>query len=477
MESSVNKCFSKKRQRKEANSSSSGSNYDTPQKKVALNSTRKYTLPEDYDSDESDNSEDIEVTLDTPKIDSVFKSVANMTESETDYPSWAKIFKQEITSTIVCAMDSLTSKIDGLVKSNLNMEKSLQTALQDAQLAKANTIKLEGCIVKQDQLIKKQAKQIEDAEAYSKRYNLKFYNIAESSNENSYMLLDKLAIIFQDMEIDIKRIFIDNIHRLPAGGKGPRPVIVKFVAKLDRNFVWEKRSQLAGKGSPIIIREHYNTTTEKNIRTLLPVRREAINQKKKVRLVEDRLTIDSKVYTVNNLHLLPPELDPKRLATKEIDNCLFFFSDASPLSNFHPSKFTIDGENYSCGEEYIQASKANFFQDNIAYDEIRTAISPGQMKALGRGIRNFDSASWEKVAPDVALRCQHAKFSQDQSLKEYLLATGSKKLIEAAPRDSLWGIGVSMYDPLLMSKKSQWGKNLHGEALMKERTQLRSTST
>ncbi len=60
----------------------------------------------------------------------------------------------------------------------------------------------------------------------------------------------------------------------------------------------------------------------------------------KTRLIEDRLTINSKAYTVKNLHQLPTDLDPKCLATKEID---IFFSDASPLSNFYHSEFTRGG--------------------------------------------------------------------------------------------------------------------------------------
>ncbi len=77
------------------------------------------------------------------------------------------------------------------------------------------------------------------------------------------------------------------------------------------------------------------------------------------------------------------------------------------------------------------------------------------MKALGCNIQHFNDASWEKFGHEIALRCQHAKYSQNESLKEYLLATDHKILMEAVSRDSLWGIGVSIYDPLLMSKKSQ----------------------
>ncbi len=118
-----------------------------------------------------------------------------------DYPSWAKDFQQELASTITNSLknviDKLSTKIDGRVESNNFMEHSLQTALNDGQLAKDSTMKLEAHVSAQGEVIKSQAKQIEEAEAYSKRYNLKYFNIVESSNENSYILLDKLAFVFR----------------------------------------------------------------------------------------------------------------------------------------------------------------------------------------------------------------------------------------------------------------------------------------
>ncbi len=42
---------------------------------------------------------------------------------------------------------------------------------------------LQAKVEKQEQIINVQSKKIAEAEAYSKRYNLKFYNIPESNNE------------------------------------------------------------------------------------------------------------------------------------------------------------------------------------------------------------------------------------------------------------------------------------------------------
>ncbi len=180
-------------------------------------------------------------------------------------------------------------------------------------------------IGQQESLLERQAKQILDAELYSKKYNLKLYNIPEDNNESQSTLLKKLKDILGDIGINMWDLYIDNIHRLPSGGKGPKPVIITFVSKLDRDYVWYNNYKLKGNSRNIFMREHFDSVTEKNICTLLPIRREALLQKRKVKLMGDKLSIEGKIYTVSNLKTLPPELDPRKIATKETENYLFFY--------------------------------------------------------------------------------------------------------------------------------------------------------
>ncbi len=157
----------------------------------------------------------------------------------------------------------------------------------------------------------------------------------------------------------MRSLYIDNLHRLPSNRNGQRPVIVKFVSQMDRQHVWENKHLLGLSGSKVYLREHFNSTIEKNMWILLPFRRAAIDQGRKVRLIEDLLTIDSQTYTMNNLHTLPKELNPAHISSKNIDDSNFFFSTSSTLSNFHSSQFTVERETYQYGEEYIQAQKSN----------------------------------------------------------------------------------------------------------------------
>ena len=118
-----------------------------------------------------------------------------------------------------------------------------------------------------------------EAEAYSKKMNLIFYNIPDKPKETLSELRGKLEQVFRYMDIDLNRIYINNTHRLPSSDPDrPRPVIVKFVSYLDRERVWNHREQLRGKPWNVFVREHYPKEMEENIKLLLPIRREAITQ-------------------------------------------------------------------------------------------------------------------------------------------------------------------------------------------------------
>ncbi len=66
-----------------------------------------------------------------------------------------------------------------------------------------------------DSMIQHQQKKITSLEAYSKLYNLNFFNIQETLNETTDILLQRLHHILQMMELDPASFYIDAIHRLP----------------------------------------------------------------------------------------------------------------------------------------------------------------------------------------------------------------------------------------------------------------------
>lgn len=64
------------------------------------------------------------------------------------------------------------------------------------------------------------------------------------------------------------------------------------------------------------------------------------------------------------------------------------------------------------------------------------------------------------------------QYSQNDKMKKELFATFNKTLVEASPRDRLWGIGLGQDNKKVHDKKLWRGKNLLGYALTEVRDTL-----
>jgi ribA/ribD-fused uncharacterized protein len=113
------------------------------------------------------------------------------------------------------------------------------------------------------------------------------------------------------------------------------------------------------------------------------------------------------------------------------------------------------------------------FGDAKVAAQIREAPHPGAAKRLGRQVRGFREQHWAAHRFDVVVTGNMAKFGQHPELREFLLATGDRVLVEASPRDRIWGIGLAAGDERAMSPHEWLGENLLGFALMEVRHRLR----
>jgi hypothetical protein len=143
------------------------------------------------------------------------------------------------------------------------------------------------------------------------------------------------------------------------------------------------------------------------------------------------------------------------------------------LSQWWPSEFTVEGERYGSAEHFMMTAKARLFGDRDTAERILRAPNPGAAKALGRQVSGFDEARWARRRFDLVVEGNVAKFGQDPGLLAYLLGTGSRVLVEASPRDRIWGIGLAADDERAMSPERWPGLNLLGFALMEVRHRLR----
>lgn len=145
------------------------------------------------------------------------------------------------------------------------------------------------------------------------------------------------------------------------------------------------------------------------------------------------------------------------------------------LSQWHRSDFTIDGVTFNCCEQYMMNSKAKLFNDISSMMRILEEPHPRKQKALGKKVLNFDQKIWDEHKEKIVYDGNWAKFTQNKKLREMLLETGDKILVEASPYDTIWGIGISQDDPDRFFEEKWKGQNLLGKCLTKVREDIRKS--
>jgi ribA/ribD-fused uncharacterized protein len=89
-------------------------------------------------------------------------------------------------------------------------------------------------------------------------------------------------------------------------------------------------------------------------------------------------------------------------------------------------------------------------------------------------VPNFSEEVWKRERYGIVLQGNLLKFSQNPDIKEKLLATGDRELVEASPLDRIWGIGFGKVKA--GQNRERWGLNLLGKCLMEARRQLKEES-
>lgn len=145
----------------------------------------------------------------------------------------------------------------------------------------------------------------------------------------------------------------------------------------------------------------------------------------------------------------------------------------SCFSQWWKSDFLVDGNRYPTAEHWMMAEKARLFKDDKIVGEIRSSSTPGMAKKLGRMVSDFNPLIWDDHKFNIVVGGNIHKFSQDESLKSFLLGTGNKVLVEASPRDMIWGIGLGPKNPKAENPSLWRGQNLLGFALMEVRDRLK----
>ena len=125
------------------------------------------------------------------------------------------------------------------------------------------------------------------------------------------------------------------------------------------------------------------------------------------------------------------------------------------LSNFYKCNVTYNGVTFNSSEAAFQAQKCP------ARAREFSKLDASDAKAMGRYVTL--RRDWESVKDKTMYEIVKAKFTQNETLKERLLATGNSKLVEGNDwNDKYWGVC------------NGYGKNMLGKILMRIRTELKS---
>ena len=166
---------------------------------------------------------------------------------------------------------------------------------------------------------------------------------------------------------------------------------------------------------------------------------------------------------------------------KQHDLCLFWGHQPSKdgsitkscFSQWWIEEFWFITHSYCCMEQFMMEQKAKLFGDEEIRQQILESQEPNQIKSLGRKVRCFDQAIWDKAKYSIVLNGNWCKFSQNPDLSHFLLSTGDSVLVEASPYDAIWGIRLSADAPDAQNPLKWRGQNLLGFALMEVRDELR----
>jgi ribA/ribD-fused uncharacterized protein len=163
---------------------------------------------------------------------------------------------------------------------------------------------------------------------------------------------------------------------------------------------------------------------------------------------------------------------------------IFFWGHKKPakglskscFSQWYDSPFESETKSFSTAEHYMMYQKAMLFGDIAAAQKVLLAGSPGEAKSIGREVLGFNESIWQQRRIAIVVNANLAKFRSHPALREYLLNTGQRVLVEASPVDKIWGVGLAADDVAIEDPQLWKGQNLLGFALMQVRDQLSNSN-
>ena len=230
----------------------------------------------------------------------------------------------------------------------------------------------------------------------------------------------------------------------------------------------------------IFVDKEYPVEIERARRSLLPILRTAKcmeRYKDQSRMNYDKVVIQGKDYTLNNLHELPEDINCFKATSKSDDETVGFFGEANPLSNFHPAKFIHEGQTYISSEQFIQVTKAAYFGNLDTHMKIMGCKTSFDCKQISWSIKNVDSKCWDAVAMSLCEPGIREKFVQNPHLMHTLVRRTENKTIVECAKDRLWGTGSTLSEDSCLNRDRWITQGILGRILEHIRNEFKSNVT
>lgn len=366
-----------------------------------------------------------------------------------------QVIREELHSAIgdfTATFDNLKDEVTHLKRDVINLTASLEQEK----------------IKNQDLAIK-----VQNFDKFMLRNNLIVKNIGclNPNRETKFELESRLLRLLRQCSVFLPSIAIADIERISTSSPistNNLPVRITFHHPKDKHLVLSSKTKIREVHN-IIIEEEYPEAVIADRLKLLPILKAARFHKHYATINQDQLTIDDNVYTTNNLDKLPNHLKPDNSTTLVKNNVIAFYKRTSLFSNHHPCKISLQGKDYNCAEQAYAYAKANQANDSDAEREIMQTDDPILHKQIMKRIK---LPTWDTCKLDIMENIIRAKFSQNENLREELLNTKDKTLVEGNPYDTFWGAGISIYNPKIWDKEQWRGSNKLGDILMKIRSEM-----
>lgn len=263
---------------------------------------------------------------------------------------------------------------------------------------------------------------------------------------------------------------LDKVFRIGKAGKNrKRNISVTFVRIEDKEMVFKAKSDTKNEDGFKFFMNEDATVEGRSLKSKLKrVVSAATTLGRDAKLAGNRVIVDSRSYSSDELSLLPKDVIGMMKQEKEIDDGIVYRGEYSTLSNFSPAPFTVDDISYVHVEQHYQSSKALHHGEVETANRIMNMSNPLRIKSLGDSIEG-DALSIKRRMLVLYDRVR-AKFEQSLKLQEELLATEGKHLYEATT-DPYFGCGIG-FDSKRWQSKDWSGENVAGLVVRKVRDEL-----